>query len=147
FQREARHAARLAYKHIVTLYEASEDQGYLYMALEFVEGIDLEEYIRRQGQLGAEEARRILIQAGKALDFAHRHGIIHRDIKPSNFLLAQQGDRVVVKLTDLGLARTENEDAYRLTRAGYTVGTVDYMAPEQARNSASADIRSDIYAL
>src|SRR5207249_1595434 len=68
-------------------------------------------------------------------------------IKPSNFLLSRQGDRIILKMTDLGLARTVNEAEFRVTRDGTTVGTVDYMAPEQARDSTAADVRSDIYSL
>jgi serine/threonine protein kinase len=147
FKREARHAARLSHKHIVTIYEAKADQGFHYIAMEFVQGIDLGECIQRKGRLGAEETRRILIQAAKALDHAFQQGVVHRDIKPSNFLLAQEGRKIVVKLTDMGLARTESEDEFRVTRAGSTVGTIDYMAPEQARDSASADTRSDMYSL
>src|SRR5262249_8402205 len=90
FKREARHAARLTSKYIVTIYEASEDKGYLYLAMELIPGLDLESYIHRKGRLGVEETRRILMQAVKALDHAHRHGMVHRDIKPSNFLLAQR---------------------------------------------------------
>jgi serine/threonine protein kinase len=147
FRREAQHAARLTYKHIVTLHEIKEEQGFLYLVFEFVEGFDLEELIQRRGRLAPEEARKILIQAAKALDHAHRQGIIHRDIKPSNFLLALRDDKYTVKLTDMGLALTPGEATFRVTKAGYTVGTIDYMAPEQARDSSSADIRSDIYAL
>lgn len=147
FKREARSAARLSYKHIVTLYEASEQDGFLYLAMEFIEGIDLEYHIRRNKRLGAEETRRLLVQATKALDHAHRQGIVHRDIKPSNFLLAIEDDKLVVKLTDLGLAQIADEDNFRVTRAGHTVGTVDYMSPEQAKDSSATDIRSDIYSL
>jgi len=147
FQREGRHAARLSHKNIVTLYEAGEDQGWHFLALEFIQGIDLEVYIGRKGRLGPEETRRILIQAAKALDHAHQQGIVHRDIKPSNFLLAPGNHKTVVKLADMGVAHAPNADEFRVTRAGYTVGTIDYMAPEQARDSAAADIRSDIYSL
>src|SRR5262249_41626999 len=147
FRREARHVARLSHRNIVTLYEYGQDKRLYYLALEYVQGIDLGEYIRRRGQLDPEEARRIVIQACRALDHAYEQGITRRDIKPSNFLLTRQGDRWLVKLTDLGLARTVNEDEFRVTRAGTTVGTLDYMSPEQARDSALADIRSDIYSL
>ena len=147
FKREARHAARLSHKNIVTLYEYGQIDGLHYLALEYVDGIDLYDYIERKGQLAPEESRRILVQAVKALDHAFQQGIIHRDIKPSNFLLTRDRDRMRVKLTDLGLARKADEEDFRVTRAGSTVGTIDYLAPEQARDSASADIRSDIYSL
>jgi serine/threonine protein kinase len=148
FRREAAAAARLSHKHVVTLYECGEDDGVHFLALEYVQGIDLYEYIERKGQLQPEEARRILMQAVKAIDHAFQHGITHRDIKPSNFLLSPENNRLCVKLTDLGLARTvEDEEQYRVTRAGSTVGTIDYLSPEQARDSAAADVRSDIYSL
>jgi serine/threonine-protein kinase len=147
FKREARHAARLAHKNIVTLYESDEADGLHYLAMEFIEGIDLSEYIRRKVKIEPEEARRIIIQACKALEHAFSMGVTHRDIKPSNFLLANEEGRCRVKLTDLGLARMINEEEFRVTRAGTTVGTVDYMAPEQARDATLADVRSDIYSL
>ncbi|HTU18851.1 MAG TPA: protein kinase [Gemmataceae bacterium] len=147
FRREARHAARLTHKNIVTLYEYGQANGRHFLALEYVDGVDLYEYIERKGRLAPEESRRILVQAVQALDHAFKQGITHRDIKPSNFLLTREQDRMRVKLTDLGLARRADEDDFRVTRAGSTVGTIDYLAPEQARDSASADIRSDIYSL
>jgi serine/threonine-protein kinase len=150
FRREAKAAARLRHENIVAIYDVGEVNGTHYLALEFVDGIDLHEYIGRKGKLPAEEARQIVMQAAKALDHAHNQGIVHRDIKPSNFLIARQNDRLLVKMTDLGLARTKSEskeEEYRLTRAGTTVGTIDYMAPEQSRDSGAADIRSDIYSL
>lgn len=147
FRREARHAAKLFHKNIVTLYEYGQTNGRHYLALEYVDGIDLYDYIVRKGRLSPEESRRILIQAVQALDHAYKQGITHRDIKPSNFLLSRDRDRMRVKLTDMGLARKANEEDFRVTRAGSTVGTVDYLAPEQARDSAAADIRSDIYSL
>lgn len=147
FRREARHAAKLSHKNIVTLYEYGHASGRHFLALEYVDGIDLYDYIERKGRLAPEESRRILIQAVQALDHAFKQGITHRDIKPSNFLLTRDHDRMRVKLTDLGLARKAGEEDFRVTRAGSTVGTVDYLAPEQARDSAAADIRSDIYSL
>lgn len=149
FRSEARHAAKLNHPNIVTLYECGYDEKHEvhFLALEFVEGVDLETHIARRGRLSPDDARRILIQAARALDHAYQHGIVHRDIKPANFLLTKQGGRVVVKLTDLGLALGGNDEDFKVTREGNTVGTVDYMSPEQARNSRAADIRSDIYSL
>lgn len=147
FRREARHAARLTHKNIVTLYEYGYANGRHFLALEYVDGIDLYDYIERKGRLAPEESRRILVQAVQALEHAHKQGITHRDIKPSNFLLTRDRDRMRVKLTDMGLARKAGEENFRVTRAGNTVGTIDYLSPEQARDSAAADIRSDIYSL
>jgi serine/threonine protein kinase len=149
FRREARLSARLSHKNIVTLFEYQYDAGHdlHYLALEFIDGIDLDQHIRRRGRLLPEEARLILIQAAKALDYACAHGVIHRDIKPANFLLARAGKRVIVKLTDLGLALVQGVDDFQVTRSGTTIGTLDYMSPEQARDSRGTDIRSDIYSL
>jgi eukaryotic-like serine/threonine-protein kinase len=147
FRREARHAGKLRHENIVELYEFGESDGRFYIAMEFVEGLDLHEYIERKGLLEPEEALRIITQAAKALDHAHRQGIVHRDVKPSNFLVTSLKGRLVVKMTDLGLSREANADEFRVTRAGTTVGTVDYISPEQARDSGAADIRSDLYSL
>jgi serine/threonine protein kinase len=147
FRREARSAAKLRHEHVVTIYEIGEFAGTHFLALEYVDGKDLHDYIQRHQRLRPEEAREILIQAARALDHAHKQGIVHRDIKPSNFLITQKDGRVFVKLTDLGLARGIREEEFRVTNPGSTVGTVDYMAPEQARDSSAADVRSDIYSL
>ncbi len=149
FRREARHAARLNHPHIVTLYEfgSDEEQGVHFLAFEFIQGMDLAKYIARRRWLRPEEVRRILIQIAKALAHAFEHGVVHRDIKPSNLMLTWIDDKMRVKLTDLGLAISKGEDEYRVTRDGNTVGTIDYIAPEQARDSQSADARSDIYSL
>jgi len=147
FRREARHAASLNHENIIRVYDFGESQGTLFLVMEFIEGIDLQEYIHSEGQLEPEESRQIMIQAARALNHAYQAGIVHRDIKPANFLLTRKHGRLVVKLADLGLAREASSDECRVTRAGTTVGTVDYMAPEQARDSGAADIRSDLYAL
>ena len=148
FRREAKHAAKLRHENIVTVYDFGEANRTFFLAMEFVDGIDLHEYIARKGPLDPSEALDLILQAARAIDHIYRQGVIHRDIKPSNFLVMRQGERLVVKLTDLGLAReAHNDEEFRVTRAGTTVGTLDYMAPEQARDSGLADIRSDLYSL
>lgn len=145
FKRECRQGARLKHENIVRLYESGEIDGKHYLAMEFVDGIDIEEIVRLYGPLSADDTRAILVQMAQALDYAQRMGVVHRDIKPSNIIVTRKHGRCVAKLADLGLARTEEET--RVTADGSTVGTVDYMAPEQAKDSGSADARSDIYAL
>ena len=147
FRREAKHAAKLRHENIVQVYDFGDADGCYYIAMEFIEGIDLNEYVERKGPLDPEEALNLVTQATKALAHAHRQGIIHRDIKPSNFLVTRRKGRLVVKLTDLGLSREAQAEEFRVTRAGTTVGTVDYISPEQARDSGTADIRSDLYSL
>jgi serine/threonine protein kinase len=147
FRREARNAARLNHPNIVMLYEWGKEGDAHYLAMEFVDGPDLGEYILNKGRLDVEETHAILVQAVQALDHAHRQGVVHRDIKPSNFILARQDGELVVKMTDLGLSRAISDEDFRVTRDGSTVGTVDYLSPEQSRDSSGADIRSDIYSL
>ena len=145
FQAEAQSAANLKHENIVTVYEAGHSDGYLYMALEFVDGIDTAELILRRGVVPFKRSVEIIKQVLKALDHAFSKSIVHRDIKPANLMIRRDG---VVKLTDLGLARSREDPVESgITRAGTTVGTIDYMAPEQARDSKSADVRSDIYSL
>ncbi len=135
FRREGRHAVKMRHENIVAVYECNEVNGTYYIAMEYVDGIDLHDYIDQKNTVDPEESRQIMLQATRALAHAHHLGIVHRDIKPSNFLLTRKNNRVVVKLTDLGLARETQADEFRVTRAGTTVGTVDYISPEQARDS------------
>src|SRR5947209_11321079 len=100
FRREAHHAGQLRHENIVTLYEFGEANGTYYLALEYVDGSDLHDYLEEKDHLEPAEARLILTQAARALDHAHAHSIIHRDIKPSNFLLTCPHGEVLVKLTD-----------------------------------------------
>ncbi len=145
FRSEARTAAQLKHDHIVTVYEAGEADGYLYIALEYVEGTDVHELIRKRGVIPVRRSIEIVQQVALALQHIYERGVVHRDIKPSNLLVTHDG---TVKLTDLGLARSlDDSQRSNITRAGTTVGTVDYMPPEQARDSKAADIRSDIYSL
>src|SRR5262249_22874254 len=142
FRREASRGLKLRHKYLVTMYEFAEANGIFYLALEYVPGVDLFEHIRQQGKLDVDEACKILRQVTKALVYLHSERVVHRDIKPSNILLRQDAGRTWSKLTDLGLALAVDEDEHRLTKTHNTVGTVDYMSPEQARDSGSADIRS-----
>jgi serine/threonine protein kinase len=147
FRREARQGVKLRHENLVSIYELGEATEIYFLAQEFVEGVDLHEYITQNGGLDPDEARELLTQAARALDYLHRQRVVHRDIKPANFLLTHVNDKVILKLTDLGLAREARDEDFRVTRTGNTVGTIDYMAPEQARDSSFADIRSDIYSL
>jgi serine/threonine protein kinase len=147
FRREARHGARLHHENVVALYDFGESAGTYFLALEFVDGIDLLAYINELGMLEPKESLSIIVQAARALDHLHKFGLVHRDVKPGNFLMTRRNGEWHVKLTDLGLARLRNDADFRITKDGFTVGTLDYMSPEQARDSGSVDIRSDIYAL
>jgi serine/threonine-protein kinase len=147
FRREGRLGSMLQHEYIVRVYESGEHLGVNFMSLELLQGLDLDYYVEQKGQLPAGEAALLIAQAARALAHMHEKGIVHRDIKPANFIVAQQNGRAIMKLIDLGLARQKNDDELRIARAGTTLGTVDYMAPEQAKDSVSADARSDIYSL
>lgn len=145
FSAEAQTSAKLRHPNIVTVFDSGDADGHLFLALEYIDGPDLEKVIRKQGKVRPERSVELVRQIARALDHAHALGIVHRDIKPSNILLRRDG---TATLTDLGLARAIDETAASgITRAGFTVGTVDYMAPEQARSSKAADVRSDLYSL
>jgi serine/threonine-protein kinase len=141
FLTEARTAASLQHPNIIAIYEAGEDKGLYYFAMEFVDGKDLGTIIRERGRLRLEEALPILEQIGMALDYAHQRGIIHRDIKASNIMVTVEG---LVKVTDFGIARVLGGE--RFTQTGVLVGTPEYMAPELWEGK-EADKRADIYAL
>lgn len=145
FKAEAQAAAALKHDNIVAIHDAGEADGLLYIALEFIDGTDAHTIVAKRGPMPAKRAMDVIRQTTLALQHAHEQKIVHRDIKPSNLLIAKNG---LVKLADMGLARSVDETLEtNITRAGTTVGTVDYMSPEQARNSKSADIRSDLYSL
>ncbi|MFO0881525.1 MAG: protein kinase [Gemmataceae bacterium] len=150
FQREAKAAASLQHPNIVAAYEADTTEGIPFLALEFIPGDDLSHLVKKGGVLPPAMAVRCILDAARGLGYAHGRGIIHRDVKPSNLLLdATTGQ---VKVLDLGLARVEAllDEATRpteLTSTGTMFGTVDYMAPEQARDAKRADPRADVYSL
>jgi serine/threonine-protein kinase len=146
FLNEARSAAKLVHPGFALVYEAGEENGLLYIAFEFIEGVNLRTLVERHGPLPVDEALRIVLQVAEALAHAARRGVVHRDIKPSNILLTPEG---TAKLIDLGLARIQipTGNAVDLTASGVTLGTFDYISPEQARDPRTADQRSDIYSL
>jgi serine/threonine-protein kinase len=146
FQNEARSAARLSHPGIVQVFSAGEHNGIYYIAFEFVEGINLRTHVEQDGPLSVAEALHYVLQVAESLEHANARGVIHRDIKPSNIIVTPNGR---TKLIDLGLARMlhQNGRSLDLTTSGMTLGTFDYIAPEQARDPRLADIRSDIYSL
>jgi serine/threonine-protein kinase len=177
FQREAKAAARLSHPNIVLIYDADCSGDTYYIAMEYVEGTDLAEWVKKTGPLAVTQACEFIRQAALGLQAAHEAGMVHRDIKPSNLLAAglllngrerkvQSGEPIgsrlpapespladpVIKITDMGLVRIVQGDEARssvvsLTQEGSIVGTPDYIAPEQARNAHRVDIRADLYSL
>jgi serine/threonine-protein kinase len=144
FLREIRLTANLQHPHILPLHDSGEADGFLYYVMPYVEGESLRDWLNREVQLPMEDALRIATQVSAALSYAHKHGVIHRDIKPENILLTS-GAAV---MADFGIARALTEaGAGRLTETGLSLGTPQYMSPEQATGDRDLDGRSDIYAL
>ncbi len=144
FLTEIRLTAKLDHPHILTLIDSGESHGFLWYVLPYVRGESLRQRLVRESQLGIDEALRIVRAIAGALDYAHRQGIIHRDIKPGNILL-QEAEPV---LADFGIALAVQEAAgNRLTESGLSLGTPQYMSPEQATGDRRLDARSDVYSL
>ncbi|RJP17067.1 MAG: serine/threonine protein kinase [Candidatus Abyssobacteria bacterium SURF_5] len=141
FQNEARAIAKLNHPNIVQIYDIGNQDDIHYYTMEFLEGPSLDQIIYREGFMPLENAMNIVLQVARALDCAHREGIIHRDIKPSNIIIDRSKR---AKVTDFGLALQERST--RLTVDGSIVGTPEYMSPEQAA-AEPASARSDIYSL
>ena len=141
FTREARIAAALQHPNIVTVYDAGEVDGLLYLAMQFIKGEDLSAILRADGRLRPYRAIDVCRQVASALDAAHAMGLIHRDVKPANVLIEGRN----AFLTDFGLTKQAGTNA-QLTRAGDVVGTIHYVAPEQIEGR-KVSARSDVYAL
>ena len=146
FMNEAKSAARLNHEHIAQVYFCGEQEGVPFIVFEYVEGTNIRSIIDEEGPISLPQALNYLIQITSALTHAAEHGVIHRDVKPSNILITKEN---CAKLIDMGLARllVPSEAKNDLTASGVTLGTFDYISPEQARDPRSADIRSDIYSL
>ncbi len=138
FKREAQAAGRLTHANIVGVYEFGEDNGTVFIAMEFVEGKELKEYFDSDQRFPITEVRRIMSEILDALDYSHRQGVVHRDIKPANIILLASG---TAKVADFGIARLETST---LTQAGSVLGTPSYMSPEQFMGQ-TVDGRSDIF--
>jgi serine/threonine protein kinase len=145
FHQEARAAARLDHETIARVFFCGEDQSLHFIAFEFVEGENLRTLIDRRGPLPVQEALHYMLQVATGLAHASERGVVHRDIKPSNIIISPNGR---AKLVDMGLARNLGPQTdHGLTQSGVTLGTFDYISPEQALEPRDADVRSDIYSL
>src|SRR5437870_8109687 len=144
FLSEIRVTAHLQHPHILPLFDSGQAGGLIYYVMPYVEGESLRQRLEREKELPIEEALRVARGVASALDYAHRHGVIHRDIKPENILF-QDGQAVVA---DFGIALALSAAAgSRLTETGLSLGTPQYMSPEQATGDRLIDARSDIYSL
>jgi Tol biopolymer transport system component len=144
FLAEIRLTAKLDHPHILTLIDSGESNGLLWYVVPFIRGESLRQKLQREKQLGVEEALAITKQVAGALEYAHQHGVIHRDLKPENILL-HEGEAM---LADFGIALAVKEaGGNRLTETGLSLGTPQYMSPEQATGNRQLDGRSDVYSL
>jgi serine/threonine-protein kinase len=143
FLAEIRTTASLQHPHIMPLHDSGSVDALLYYVMPSVEGESLRDRLTREQQLPIAEAVRIAAEVASALDYAHRHGVVHRDIKPENILLHDG----LVQVADFGIALAAAGEAGRLTATGFSLGTPQYMSPEQAAGDRDIDARSDVYSL
>lgn len=146
FKNEAQSAARLDHPNIARVYYVGEDKSWNYIVFEYIEGVNVRDLVAHNGPLSLEDALSYTLQIAEALEHASERDVTHRDIKPSNILIVVDGR---AKLVDMGLARLHHVEstADDLTASGVTLGTFDYISPEQARDPRNTDVRSDLYSL
>jgi serine/threonine-protein kinase len=145
FYQEGRAAAHLDHENIARVYSIGQDGPLHYIAFEFIDGVTVRHRVEASGPLPVSEAVQIALQIAQALVHASQRGVVHRDIKPSNIIITSQGR---AKLVDMGLARRFERGAdHGLTQSGMTLGSFDYISPEQARDPRDVDVRSDLYSL
>ncbi|MEA2154684.1 MAG: hypothetical protein QOE11_824, partial [Solirubrobacteraceae bacterium] len=145
FQRECRAAASIQHPHVVPIYHAGEEQGLLYVTMQYVEGADLGRVLALEQTLAPARAASLVADLAGGIDAAHRLGIVHRDVKPANVLIELRDEAMFPFLTDFGLAKCVTSTS-QMTRTGAILGTMDYAAPEQLEES-EIDGRTDVYAL
>ena len=141
FYREAQSAGKLQHPNIVTIYDLGDQDGNPYMVMEYLEGESLESIIASRRPVPLEQKLNTIIQLCSALSYAHQHNVIHRDIKPANVMVLKD---LTVKIVDFGIARIGNENA---TRPGQLMGSIPYMSPEQIKDKAYVDSRTDIFSV
>jgi serine/threonine-protein kinase len=145
FRNEAQSAAKLDHPHIARVFDVGSFNDWHYIVFEHIRGTNMRDLVDRSGPLSIDDAVYYTCQLADAIEHASQRGIVHRDIKPSNVIISEDD---LVKLVDMGLARSENvELSGDMTASGVTLGTFDYISPEQARDPRDADVRSDIYSL
>ena len=137
FKRESQAVASLSHPNIVNMYDVGQEGDIYYIVMEYVDGMTLKEYIRKEGRLSSEEAVRIASQICSALHHAHENNIVHRDIKPQNILINKEG---VAKVADFGIARAVTSSTVTLAGAN-VIGSVHYFSPEQAKEAMWTKIR------
>src|SRR6476619_1551230 len=145
FLRESQLAASLDHPHIVRTVASGEENGVLYLAMEYVEGADLRERLKREGRLEPDRAVDLIGQVGEGLDAAHALGLVHRDVKPGNIIIAEEASGEHAYVCDFGLARHVSSVSSLTGERGF-VGTIDYVPPEQIEGG-QLDGRADIYSL
>ncbi len=143
FLLEARAAGKLSHPNIIQVYDVGKYQGLYYFSMEYIDGVTVDDLIRHEGPIGLEKVIDVTLQVCEALEYLSEQGIVHRDIKPANIMVMKDG---TVKLADFGFIQQAMVDR-ELMQEGTTIGTPDYISPEQARGERDLDVRSDIYSL